>query len=435
MGTVAIPTPPMGTAITSAPATGTVATQTLVTGAVAEPENEAMLVSVTPIHKKKSWKQNSACLVRDDEKAESSQEQEEEEEELISETETTQSVSLSERDTREDFSHAASPVGRNFAHGSYQWGQNCCFSNNRKSTQICRYFKRGFCSYGEQCSYQHIQEKPLPVGTSDGPMPTASPSRWCSEPGNVPAAVAQGWEGAWCWPAQSVPSVTHVAFELPSVDIEEEDKENISAPDNVPCGTIGGECVPVQSWSASGSQPQMLRLDPNSPDPRKAGVEKATWTDPAHLPMELGAAAAPVPTAVLRARSKAVVCGICMDRVYDKPLPEERLFGILPNCSHAYCVGCIRQWRRGRDFQRTVIKACPECQVTSSYYIPHKYWVSEADEKEKLIETFKARMGKIRCKFFVRSHGHCPFKSDCIYLHELPTSRLPTQMAAAEDAC
>ncbi|NXU28473.1 MKRN1 ligase, partial [Thalassarche chlororhynchos] len=114
-----------------------------------------------------------------------------------------------------------------------------------------------------------------------------------------------------------------------------------------------------------------------------------------------------------------------MDRVYEKPLPEERLFGILLNCSHAYCVGCIRKWRRSRDFQSAVIKACPECRVTSSYYIPHKYWVSDVVEKEKLIETFKARMGKIRCKFFVRNRGRCPFKSDCIYLHELPAGRLP----------
>ncbi|NWS77309.1 MKRN1 ligase, partial [Crotophaga sulcirostris] len=111
-----------------------------------------------------------------------------------------------------------------------------------------------------------------------------------------------------------------------------------------------------------------------------------------------------------------------MDRVYEKALPEERLFGILPNCSHAFCVGCIRKWRRSRDFQNGVVKACPECRVISGYYIPHKYWVSDAGEKEKLIETFKARMGKIRCKFFVR--GFCPFKSDCIYLHELPAGRL-----------
>ncbi|NWI26432.1 MKRN2 ligase, partial [Sula dactylatra] len=115
-----------------------------------------------------------------------------------------------------------------------------------------------------------------------------------------------------------------------------------------------------------------------------------------------------------------------MDRVYEKPLPEERLFGILPNCSHAYCLGCIRKWRRSREFQSVVIKACPECRVTSSYYIPHKYWVSDAAEKAKLIETFKARTGKIRCKFFVRNRGRCPFKSDCIYLHELPAGR-PSQ--------
>lgn len=38
-------------------------------------------------------------------------------------------------------------------------------------------------------------------------------------------------------------------------------------------------------------------------------------------------------------------------------------------------------------------RACPECRVTSSYYIPHKYWVSDVAEKEKLINTFKARTG------------------------------------------
>ncbi|NWH73104.1 MKRN2 ligase, partial [Piaya cayana] len=112
-----------------------------------------------------------------------------------------------------------------------------------------------------------------------------------------------------------------------------------------------------------------------------------------------------------------------MDRVYEKALPEERLFGILPNCSHVYCLGCIRKWRRSRDFQSGVVKACPECRVISNFYIPHKYWVSDASEKEKLIETFKARTRKIRCKFFVQNRGCCPFESECIYLHELPPGR------------
>ncbi|KAK4811243.1 hypothetical protein QYF61_022140 [Mycteria americana] len=56
------------------------------------------------MHKKKSWKQKSARLEREDERAGPSQG--EEEEELVDETETTRSLSLSElRDMRKDFSH------------------------------------------------------------------------------------------------------------------------------------------------------------------------------------------------------------------------------------------------------------------------------------------------------------------------------------------
>nr|XP_009670165.1 PREDICTED: probable E3 ubiquitin-protein ligase makorin-1 [Struthio camelus australis] len=190
-----------------------------------------------------------------------------------------------------------------------------------------------------------------------------------------------------------------------------------AALDNSPNWAIGGEFGPTCAQGASSSKRGGLGRQPAPSSPGEA-AETATWAQRAEAAAEPGDAAR-------RARSEAVVCGICMDRVYEKALPEERLFGILPNCGHAYCLGCIRKWRRSRDFQTAVIKACPECRVTSSYYIPHKYWVSEADEKEKLIETFKARTGKIRCKFFVRSHGHCPFKSDCIYLHEFPAGRTP----------
>lgn len=36
------------------------------TGTAAEPENQPVLVPVTPIHKRKYWKQNSAHLVSDE---------------------------------------------------------------------------------------------------------------------------------------------------------------------------------------------------------------------------------------------------------------------------------------------------------------------------------------------------------------------------------
>ncbi|XP_019478708.1 probable E3 ubiquitin-protein ligase makorin-1 [Meleagris gallopavo] len=187
-------------------------------------------------------------------------------------------------------------------------------------------------------------------------------------------------------------------------------------------GPDGGvACAFLTVPLSSGSRLKGLRSDPSSPAPSKA--RETAWAQCSEDPTEHGAAAAPVSVADLRARSEAVVCGICMERVYEKALPEERLFGILPNCNHAFCLGCIRTWRRSRDFPNTVIKACPECRLTSTYYIPHKFWLSDGGEKQQLIERFKARTGQIRCKFFTRNRGRCPFGSDCIYLHELPSGR------------
>nr|XP_023395908.1 probable E3 ubiquitin-protein ligase makorin-2 isoform X2 [Loxodonta africana] len=73
-----------------------------------------------------------------------------------------------------------------------------------------------------------------------------------------------------------------------------------------------------------------------------------------------------------------------------------------------------------RNFSLNIIKACPQCRVHSSYVIPHKFWVSKGPQKEQLIQSFKARTSQIRCRFFMRGNGRCPFKSDCIYMHQLP---------------
>ncbi|XP_047927060.2 probable E3 ubiquitin-protein ligase makorin-1 isoform X1 [Anser cygnoides] len=310
------------------------------------------------------------------------------------------------------------PLCRDFARGSCWRGGGCRFSHARKSAPVCRYFQSGACAYGERCSYQHVQEEPLPARSRHSPVPSVAPGH-------------QGWRGAWRTSVPAVPRATRAAFRLPNVEAEEEedDKEDVPALNNPPGRAVREEFIPAGARGAAallpaGSHPRGLGLDPNSPDPREVAAT-ATWAERSEVPAEQGAAAAPVPAAALRARSEAVVCGICMERVYEKALPEERLFGILPNCGHAFCLGCIRTWRRSRDFQSTVIKACPECRVTSSYYIPHKYWVSDAGEKEQLIESFKARTGKIRCKFFIQNRGRCPFRSDCIYLHELPGGRPP----------
>jgi E3 ubiquitin-protein ligase makorin len=42
------------------------------------------------------------------------------------------------------------------------------------------------------------------------------------------------------------------------------------------------------------------------------------------------------------AKSAEMECGICMEVVVEKGLR----FGILQNCSHCFCLECIRKWRK-----------------------------------------------------------------------------------------
>lgn len=51
-----------------------------------------------------------------------------------------------------------------------------------------------------------------------------------------------------------------------------------------------------------------------------------------------------------------MTCGICMDNVYEKKPPRENVFGILPNCNHAFCKQCITTWRKMRDYGPDVVK-------------------------------------------------------------------------------
>lgn len=122
-------------------------------------------------------------------------------------------------------------------------------------------------------------------------------------------------------------------------------------------------------------------------------------------------------------RSKDMVCGICMEVVYEKANPSERRFGILSNCNHTYCLKCIRKWRSAKQFERKIIKSCPECRITSNFVIPSEYWVEEKEEKQKLIQKYKEAMSNKACRYFDEGRGSCPFGGNCFYKHAYPDGR------------
>ena len=138
-----------------------------------------------------------------------------------------------------------------------------------------------------------------------------------------------------------------------------------------------------------------------------------------------------------RARSAAVECGICLEPVLSKAAPGDRKFGLLPACSHPFCLRCIRDWRqktdagadldtvRGRAWEGggwracaaslrarvgmmrarasvsdcrlllldlptflglpQALRTCPVCRVGSHYIVPSLVWPESAEEKEHIL--------------------------------------------------
>ncbi|XP_030748724.1 probable E3 ubiquitin-protein ligase makorin-1 isoform X2 [Sitophilus oryzae] len=115
-------------------------------------------------------------------------------------------------------------------------------------------------------------------------------------------------------------------------------------------------------------------------------------------------------------RSKDKTCGVCFEVIMEKANSEQR-FGILPNCNHCFCLACIRKWRQAHQFENKIIRACPECRVTSDFVCPSMYWVDTKEEKEKLIDDYKKALSNKACKYFKKGLGKCPFGNKCFYMH------------------
>lgn len=123
-------------------------------------------------------------------------------------------------------------------------------------------------------------------------------------------------------------------------------------------------------------------------------------------------------------------CNTCFQNIMTKKPPSERRFGILSNCSHVFCLSCIRKWRSAKQFENKTIRfvvrmstssavqyedshyiactqqletllikkmflrfrACPECRVKSDFVTPSKYWVEDPADKDKLICGYKSNL-------------------------------------------
>uniref|UniRef100_A0AAY4BFM8 RING-type E3 ubiquitin transferase n=1 Tax=Denticeps clupeoides TaxID=299321 RepID=A0AAY4BFM8_9TELE len=316
---------------------------------------------------------------------------------------------------------------RYFMHGLCKEGNNCRYSHDLTSSKpamICKFFQKGYCAFGDRCRYEHT--KPAKQEDLSGPKPQMLLPSAPLPPTGPPDPAPTGTDLDWVNAAEFVPGQPYCGRGDPAdlegpVPLIEEEYEKEQAELELrkqlcPYAAVGECRYGVNCAYLHGDVCDMCGLQVLHPsDNGQRSLHIRACIEAHEKDMEISFAIQ---------RSKDMMCGVCMEVVFEKANPSERRFGILSNCSHCYCLKCIRKWRSAKQFESKIIKSCPECRITSNFIIPSEYWVEEKEEKQKLIQKYKDGMGSKPCRYFDEGRGTCPFGANCFYKHAFPDGRL-----------
>uniref|UniRef100_H2YZX9 RING-type E3 ubiquitin transferase n=1 Tax=Ciona savignyi TaxID=51511 RepID=H2YZX9_CIOSA len=332
---------------------------------------------------------------------------------------------------------------RYFLHGVCKFGEDCRYSHDTKdpSDMVCRYYQAGQCTYGDKCRYGAC--KKVSIGSSKILSQTSTEADWANAVEFIPGKQYSPRCKFKCsffllyvfW----VQCFMFVKF------------SNISYP--LTAKIMNNQLLSLCSNTYSSALKEGLQLStsPNKYDdlcPFALNGECVNGDNCAYvhgLMCDMCGLFILHPTDVLQqekhkeecikyheedmvesfkvAQSRELSCGICMEVVWEKTDEKDRKFGILENCNHTFCLDCIRKWRSAKAFNNTVVKACPQCRVSSSFVTPSEQWIQDEDEKKKLIQGYKAHLSNKACKYFDQGRGKCPFGANCFYLHAYSDGR------------
>ncbi|KAK3021148.1 hypothetical protein RJ639_047089 [Escallonia herrerae] len=357
-------------------------------------------------------------------------------------------------------SHSSRVLCKFFAHGACLKGDHCEFSHDWKdpSNNVCTFYQKGTCSYGSRCRYEHVKvSPPQPSAPSSSAYPcqylssdsvrATCPSR--AEPFTVVpvSCVARSSSAYPCQylssdsvhaacPSRAEP-FTVVPVQCVTAELSASSRPFfpptkqawISKPGHhdVPDNGNGGESnsgnpadLAICSFAAAGDCPRGEKcphihgdlcptcgkhcLHPFRPEERDEHTETCAKKQK-HLES--------------LKHSQEIECSVCLERVLSKPTTAERKFGLLSECDHPFCVSCIRNWRSssptsGMDVN-SALRACPICRKLSYFVIPSVIWYSTREEKQEIVDNYKAKLKSIDCKHFDFGNGTCPFGTSCFY--------------------
>lgn len=307
-------------------------------------------------------------------------------------------------------------------HGVCRFGEHCQFSHDLhdKPNLVCSYYKKGQCAYGKSCRYDHVRDRKdrkAEEPTTSRALKINSDSSFVSH------------DESWAEAAEFVPGKVYSPRETSSysgiVKTSEDGGVNgndgngsssngILSPTRELCPYYvigdchyGKDCVYLHGMLCDMCGLRILHPDNVSQQEKHKSECLASHEEDMKASFNV-------------AQSAKVQCGICMEVVWEKKEKRNRKFGILENCNHSFCLECIRKWRSAKSFQNTVVRACPECRISSSFVTPSDNWVTDAEDKKKLIDGYKEHLSKKPCKHFDQGRGQCPFGANCFYLHAYP---------------
>ncbi|KAG6501019.1 E3 ubiquitin-protein ligase makorin-like [Zingiber officinale] len=323
-----------------------------------------------------------------------------------------------------------------FMHGACLKGDHCEFSHDwqDQANNICTFYQKGVCSYGSRCRYDHVKvSRTHSSGPSFSLSPNSHPrsssgSHQVTHTSEVPSAREHVLD-----PSKSIDvSTMNLIHKLPSTSVWTSNFETVTS-SNDELGDhptyLTDSDRPICSFAAAGRCPYGQScprlhgdlcticgkhcLHPFRPDEREEHI-KMCQKNNKHLE-------------ALK-YSQEIECSVCLDRVHSKPNPAERKFGLLSECDHPFCISCIRNWRgnspaSGMDIN-SALRACPICRKLSYFVIPSIIWYSTKEEKQEIVDNYKAKLKSIDCKYFDFGNGTCPFGTSCFYKHAYRDGRL-----------
>lgn len=250
--------------------------------------------------------------------------------------------------------------------------------------QICTFYQKGVCAYGSRCRYKHVRASQA-SSSANGHQPLASNS-----------FVSHTTKGTSSW----IPKTTKLApsdkrarnsqrkhqDSLGNGDVGESSTRSAIPSEHFFCTFPAANCPLGDKCSRiHGNQCLYCRKYCLHPTDRKEKENHLRTCEKKEKYLQ-----------ALK-DSQEIECNVCLERVLSKPIPADCKFGLLPECDHAFCLSCIRNWRNsaptsGLDMNNSAntVRTCPVCRKLSYFVIPSGIWYSTKEEKQEIIDNYKA---------------------------------------------